>query len=72
MQPKQEQPQQQEAHISAMKSGVCSPQLEKAHMQQQRPSAAKSLYKKSIQILIFQKHANKLQYTDNVFKGTVQ
>ena len=38
----QEQPPQQEAHIPTTKSSPCSPQLEKAHMQQQRPSAEKN------------------------------
>ena len=36
----QEKPQQWGAHAPQLESNLCSPQLEKAHMQQQRPSTA--------------------------------
>ena len=40
--PQQQKPPQGEAHAPQLKSSPCSPQLEKAHRQQQRPSTAKN------------------------------
>ena len=37
----QEKPWQSETHAQQLQSSRCSPQLEKAHMQHQRPGAAK-------------------------------
>ena len=40
--PPQEKPPQWEAHTPQLESSPHSPELEKAHMQQQRPSATKN------------------------------
>ena len=40
--PQQKKPLQIEAHTPKLESNACSPQLEKAHMQQEGPSAMKN------------------------------
>ena len=37
---------QREAHVIQLESGLCSLQLEKAHVEQQRPSTTNKKYKK--------------------------
>ena len=41
-----EKPLQREAHVIQLESGLCSLQLEKAHVEQQRPSTTNKKYKK--------------------------
>ena len=44
--PQQEKPPQWEARTLQWSVAPCSPELEKAHVQQQRPNAAKNINKK--------------------------